>query len=138
MFYVVFVHLFLLNSCIHLLAELSQQKPVANKVSSMLPVLAEATRHRHYRQHLSLLETLLHRLPHIAKGLGKTQFKRHLELFLDSVFYGAVSSQQALTCTGTCTPEMYMYTIYIYIYSKWYCGCMIQKNTPFSRSVTVH
>ena len=64
---------------------------MADKVSSLLPAVAEVTRHRHYRQHLSLLETVLHRLPPIARGLGKRTFKRHLELFLDSIFYGAVS-----------------------------------------------
>jgi hypothetical protein len=79
------------EGCIHLLAELSQQKPMTDKVSSLLPAVAEVTRHRHYRQHLSLLETLLHRLPHIARGLGKRTFKRHLELFLDGIFYGATS-----------------------------------------------
>ena len=64
---------------------------MADKVCSLLPAVAEAARHRHYRQHLSLLETVLRRLPQIAKGLGKRPFKKHIELFLDSVFYGAVS-----------------------------------------------
>ena len=30
-------------------------------------------------------------LPVIAKSLGKRSFKRHLELFLDAIFYGLVS-----------------------------------------------
>ena len=81
----------LLTRCIHLLAELSQQKSMADKVSSLLPAVAETVRHRHYCQHLSLLETLLRRLPHIARGLGKRLFKRHLVLFLDHMFYGTVS-----------------------------------------------
>ena len=78
--------------CIHLLAELSQQKGMGDKVSSLLPALGEVAHHHGYRQHLSLLETLLHRLPHLARGLGKRPFKRHLELFIDTIFYGAVSS----------------------------------------------
>ncbi len=32
-------------------------------------------------------------LPVFAKSLGKRVFKRHLELFLDSIFYGLVSYQ---------------------------------------------
>ena len=76
---------------------------MSDKVSSLLPAVAEVTRHRHYRQHLSLLETLLHRLPHIARGLGKRMFKRHLELFLDSIFYGAVSSSCVHVMHTYCT-----------------------------------
>ncbi|CAI8037892.1 hypothetical protein GBAR_LOCUS21167 [Geodia barretti] len=79
------------EGCIHLLAELSQQKGMGDKVSSLLPALGEVARHHGYRQHLSLLETLLHRLPHLARGLGKRPFKRHLELFIDTIFYGAAS-----------------------------------------------
>ena len=95
-----------LTRCIHLLAELSQQKSMADKVSSLLPAVAEPVRHRHYdRQHLSLLETLLCRIPHIARGLGKRLFKRHLELFLDHMFYGTVRSTSLCTVYMSSTHE---------------------------------
>ena len=48
---------------------------MGDEVSSLLPALGEVARHHGYRQHLSLLETLLHRLPHLARGLGKRPFK---------------------------------------------------------------
>ena len=35
--------------------------------------------------------SLIHKLPVIAKGIGKNQFKRYLELFIDSIFYSLVS-----------------------------------------------
>lgn len=101
------------SSCVHLLAELSQQKPYTDKVSSLLPLVAESARHKHYSQHYSYLETVFKQvrfitenmfshscelwmhcytqLPVIARALGKRLFKRHLELFLDPMFYALVS-----------------------------------------------
>ena len=87
---------------------------MSDKVSSLLPAVAEVTRHRHYHQHLSLLETLLHRLPHIARGLGKRTFKRDLELFLDGIFYGAVSS----SCVHCMTVCIHVYTCALYYYTN--------------------
>ncbi|XP_064405972.1 uncharacterized protein LOC135351009 [Halichondria panicea] len=78
-----------------LLGELSGVSGCGDRVSSLLPLCAETLRHRHYPQHLNLLETLLKLLPVFAKSLGKRVFKRHLELFLDSIFYG-LSSDNAL------------------------------------------
>ena len=49
----------LLCSCVHLLAALSQQLSCVEKVSSLLPVVADATRHKEYSQHYSFLETVL-------------------------------------------------------------------------------
>ena len=79
---------------------------MTDKVSSLLPAVAEVTRHRHYRQHLSLLETVLHKLPLIARGLGKRTFKRHLELFLDSIFYGRCTCH--VRCPLPVTPVQLM------------------------------
>ena len=33
----------------------------------------------------------LYKLPMIAKGIGKNQFKRYLELFIDTIFFSLVS-----------------------------------------------
>ena len=44
--------------CVHLVAELSQLKPYIDKVSSLLPLVAESARHKHYAQHYSYLETV--------------------------------------------------------------------------------
>ena len=54
---------------------------------SLLPLVAEACRHRHYPAHLSLLATDSARLPGVATNVGKKQFKPHLEQFLDMLFY---------------------------------------------------
>ena len=43
----------------HLLAELGKRRSCAERVSTLLPALADACRHRHYPQHLNLLETTL-------------------------------------------------------------------------------
>ena len=45
--------------CVHLLAELSQIKTCQSKVVSLLPVLADTTRHKQYSQHLYYFEVLL-------------------------------------------------------------------------------
>ena len=47
------------GTCLHLVCELSQVGGYTDRVSSLLPLCAEAVRHRHYPHHLSLLETLL-------------------------------------------------------------------------------
>ena len=44
--------------CVHLVAELSQLKPYVDKISSLLPSIAESARHKHYAQHYSYLETV--------------------------------------------------------------------------------
>ena len=49
----------LLCSCVHLLAALSQQRSCVEKVSTLLPVVADATRHKEYSQHYNFLETVL-------------------------------------------------------------------------------
>ncbi|XP_064404398.1 uncharacterized protein LOC135349686 isoform X2 [Halichondria panicea] len=83
------------TSALLLLGELSGVSGCGDRVSSLLPLCAETLRHKHYPQHINFLETLLKLLPVFAKSLGKRVFKRHLELFLDSIFYG-LSSDNAL------------------------------------------
>ena len=50
------------HSCVHLLAELSQVKECSSDVESLLPLLAEACRHKHYAQHHSFAETTVRRV----------------------------------------------------------------------------
>ena len=51
--------LFCLYRCVHLLAALSQQPSCVENVSSLLPVVADATRPKEYSQHYNFLETVL-------------------------------------------------------------------------------
>ncbi|XP_076321586.1 uncharacterized protein LOC143231011 [Tachypleus tridentatus] len=77
----------LADGCINLVGELAQIQNLTTKVLEFLPLVAEATSHRHYTRHMCMLETLCKQLPVIARGVGKRHFKAHLEKFLDSVFY---------------------------------------------------
>ncbi len=47
------------SSFILLLGELSGVSGCGDRVSSLLPLCAETLQHRHYAQHINLLETLL-------------------------------------------------------------------------------
>ena len=47
------------SSALLLLGELSGVSGCGERVSSLLPLCAETLRHKHYPQHLNLLETLL-------------------------------------------------------------------------------
>lgn len=57
---------FLLYRCVHLLAALSQQPSYVEKVSSLLPLMADATRHKEYSQHYNFLETVLKQVSDIC------------------------------------------------------------------------
>ena len=90
-------HCVLYRSCVYLLSELSLVSEASQKVVSSLPLLAEAANRQHYTHHVVLLETVCKQLPVIAKGIGKRPFKMHLEIFLNAIFYGLVST---LVITG--------------------------------------
>ena len=76
------------DGCVHLLAEIAKLKLYNAQISSLLPVLAETTKHKHYIHHHSYFETILKVMPTIAQSLGKKEFKKHFELFIDVIFYG--------------------------------------------------
>ena len=61
-----YVHVFLLYRCVHLLAALSQLPSCVEKVSSLLPLMADATRHKEYSQHYNFLETVLKQVSDIC------------------------------------------------------------------------
>ncbi|CAH3155687.1 unnamed protein product [Porites evermanni] len=87
------------DGCVDLLAELSANPKTHKEVIKLIPLVSEAAHHKHYTQHLHLLETVCTQLPVIAKGIGKNQFKRYLELFIDIIFY-SLKSDNALTSTA--------------------------------------
>ncbi len=51
--------MYIVFSALLLLGELSDVSECVDGVSTLLPLCAETVRHRHYPQHLTLLETLL-------------------------------------------------------------------------------
>lgn len=53
-------------------------------------------------------------MPVIAKGIGKNQFKRHFELFIDTIFYSLVSNVKILIRLGTlmCLKALFLYYIF--------------------------
>lgn len=55
-------------------------------VLEFVPVLADLASLTHFTHCLTLHETLWNCLPIIAGNLGKKEFKKHLELFLDPLF----------------------------------------------------
>lgn len=84
------------DGCVDLVAELSSNAQAHKEVVSVIPLVAQVTQHKHYTQHLHLMETVCSQLPMIAKGIGKNQFKRYLELFIDTIFF-SLKSDNALT-----------------------------------------
>ncbi|XP_059472766.1 uncharacterized protein LOC132195063 [Neocloeon triangulifer] len=87
------------DGCVMLFAELSMVPSATNTVAAALPKLAEACRLRHYSSHLTFLETVCKNLPTIAKGVGRKNFKQHLDEFFDPIFY-ALESENALTSSA--------------------------------------
>jgi len=83
------------EGCIHLLAEIAKLKTYNNQIASLLPVLAEMTRYKHYAHHRGYFETLLKLLPVIAQSLGKKEFKKFFNAFIDAIFY-SISCDSAL------------------------------------------
>ncbi|KAK7103966.1 uncharacterized protein [Littorina saxatilis] len=97
----------LADGCVTLLAELSLIAAVAPEVTKLMPLLGKACNKRHYTHHINFLETVCKQLPNLAKGLGKRQFKTHLELFLEPIFY-SLESDNALTSAAArqCLTEL--------------------------------
>ena len=58
-----------LNSCVHLLSELSQLKECHSSVATVLPLLADSTRHKQYTQHYNYLDTVLKQVIHVLYGI---------------------------------------------------------------------
>jgi len=83
------------EGCIHLLAEIAKLKTYNTQIASLLSVLAEMTRYKHYTHHRGYFETLLKLLPVVAQSLGKKEFKKHFDGFIDAIFY-SISSDSAL------------------------------------------
>ena len=73
--------MFCLCRCVHLLAALSQQPSCVEKVSSLLPVVADATRHKEYSQHYNFLETVLKQVsdPCLTHALVITLMKGYIQ-----------------------------------------------------------
>ncbi|XP_040569978.1 uncharacterized protein [Lepeophtheirus salmonis] len=76
----------------HLLAEISSICP--EEVASILPCVSEAARHKHYSNHFVFIESMLKRLPEIAKNLEKKLFKPLMEHFIEPIFYALDSENQ--------------------------------------------
>jgi hypothetical protein len=74
-----------------LLSELSMVPAAVAAVTASLPVLSEVCALKHYSSHLVFLETVCKHLPTIAKGVGRKNFKLHLENFFRPIFYALVS-----------------------------------------------
>jgi len=87
------------DGCVDLVAELSANPKTHKEVISLIPLVSQAAHHKHYTQHLHLMETVCTQLPVVAKGIGKNQFKRYFELFIDTIFY-SLKSDNALTSTA--------------------------------------
>lgn len=74
-----------LSSAVYLLAELAAQYP--RLILNFVPTLVEISQLHHYTHHHQLLENIWKQLPTIAKGVGKKEFKRHLESFVPALHY---------------------------------------------------
>ncbi|KAG8191252.1 hypothetical protein JTE90_003264 [Oedothorax gibbosus] len=91
------------DGCVHLVAELSQITELISQITEMLPMLHEAVSYKHYTHHVCLLQSLCLRLPNICKGIGKKNFKQHLELFLPDIFYSLNCENLLTSCAaGQC------------------------------------
>jgi len=73
-----------------LLSELSTVPAANSAVTAALPVLSEVCSLKHYSSHLVFLETVCKHLPTIAKGVGRKNFKLHLDSFFKPIFYALV------------------------------------------------
>ena len=89
------------DGCISLLGEMSSVEQAHIYVINVLPLVVTAAEHKHYIQHVHLLETICRELLKIAVGLGKRLFKPHLEQFFEPVF-AALNCDNALTKVAAC------------------------------------
>lgn len=81
---------FIFSRCVYVVGELSHIKEAHGDIISVVPLLREAARHRHYTHHVIFLETICKQVPVIAKNLGKKTFKTIVEDFFDIIFYSLV------------------------------------------------
>ena len=79
------------DGCIYLMGTLANVTSLQQEITSLLPHMGAACRHKHYTSHVILLETMCKILPLIAKTVGKRAFKQHLTPFIDPIFYSLVS-----------------------------------------------
>jgi len=95
------------DGCIHLVAEMSTIKECEEEVTSLLPIVSDACRHKHYALHLNLMGTVCGRLPDIAKNINKRNFKPALEDFIEVLFY-SLDSDSALASSSAeqCMKEL--------------------------------
>lgn len=89
----------LADGCVILVTELATIPSAAPSLPPVLPLMATACTKRHYNAHLNFLETVCKHLPTIAKGIGKKNFKLHIDNFLEPVFY-ALESENSLTSSA--------------------------------------
>ncbi len=100
----------LADGCVHLLAELLSESSKLGEdhrllLAPLVEDVASACGIRHYTMHYSFMETAMKRLPDLARGLGKRPFKRHLESFMEPLFYScecehALARAAAVATTG--------------------------------------
>ncbi|KAH3854922.1 hypothetical protein DPMN_097483 [Dreissena polymorpha] len=97
----------LADGCIQLVSDLCQLQKFAAKVAELLPLVAKAASYDHYTHHANMKETLCHRIPHMATGLGKRYFKAYLEIFFDAIF-ASLDSENSLTsaAASNCLAEL--------------------------------
>ncbi|KAF4528082.1 hypothetical protein B566_EDAN016502 [Ephemera danica] len=89
----------LADGCVILVTELATIPSAAPSLPPVLPLMATACTKRHYSAHLNFLETVCKHLPTIAKGIGKKNFKIHVDNFLEPIFY-ALESENSLTSSA--------------------------------------
>lgn len=89
------------DGCVYLIKELlstsemhKMNADLANLVTGLLPLIVEASKHKHFTQHVIFVETICRQLPIIGKRLGKKLFKPQLESFFDIIFYGLENDVQ--------------------------------------------
>ncbi|KAK6621052.1 hypothetical protein RUM43_011356 [Polyplax serrata] len=93
------------DGCVYLIGELSHIKEIHNEIISIVPLLKESGRYRHYTHHVVFLETICKQIPFLAKNLGKKVFKNIVEDFFDIIFYSlecenTLTSSAASQCLG--------------------------------------
>ena len=76
-------------------------------ICALLPELAKISMVHHFKHHMHLLETIWKQLPAIAAGVGKRNFKRHLEAFFPALKYTLASDNHlAKSAAETCCGEL--------------------------------
>ncbi|EEB20167.1 hypothetical protein Phum_PHUM604480 [Pediculus humanus corporis] len=97
------------DGCVYLIGELTHIKEIQNDVITVMALLKEAGRYRHYTHHVVFLETICKQIPIFAKNLGKKIFKNIAEDFFDIIFY-SLGCENALTSSAASQCLSYMAT----------------------------